>query len=77
MGPQRFIRVVNLSTWPLTGVFSGSEKGDLEAVAVVKIKQLTAELEATDANKFDPVEKIQTGFAHFKNEIYEYVSCTL
>ena len=48
-----------------------SEKDHLGDLAIAKIKQLTAELEVTD--KFDPVEKIQTGFAQFKKEIYEYV----
>ncbi|KAK3041793.1 hypothetical protein RJ639_000309, partial [Escallonia herrerae] len=48
-----------------------SEKGDLEGVAAAKIKQLTAELEATAANKFNPVQRIEAGFAHFKKEKYE------
>jgi carbonic anhydrase len=48
-----------------------SEKGDLEAVAALKIKQLTAELEATADKPFNPVERIKTGFAHFKKEKYE------
>ncbi|KAL1808270.1 carbonic anhydrase 2 isoform X1 [Daucus carota subsp. sativus] len=46
-----------------------SEKGHLNDIAAAKIKELTAELEGTD--KFDPVEKIQNGFAQFKKEIYE------
>ncbi|KAK3017104.1 hypothetical protein RJ639_006954, partial [Escallonia herrerae] len=48
-----------------------SEKADLEGVAAAKIKQLTAELEATAANKFNPVQRIEAGFAHFKKEKYE------
>lgn len=51
--------------------FCVSEKGHLNDIAAAKIKELTAELEGTD--KFDPVEKIQNGFAQFKKEIYEYV----
>ncbi|KAM0001754.1 putative carbonic anhydrase [Helianthus debilis subsp. tardiflorus] len=43
-----------------------SERQDLAAVAAVKVKQLTADLEATTS-----VEKIRTGFAHFKTEKYE------
>ncbi|KAI3818144.1 hypothetical protein L1987_11947 [Smallanthus sonchifolius] len=38
-----------------------SEKGDLQAVAAEKIKQLTAELEAGDAEGFNPVERIRLG----------------
>lgn len=53
-----------------------SEKGELEAVAAAKIKQLTSELEATAAKPFNPVERIQTGFARFKKEKFEYVDCT-
>ncbi|KAM7484234.1 hypothetical protein LguiA_000243 [Lonicera macranthoides] len=48
-----------------------SEKGGLEAVAAAKIKQLTSELEATAAKPFNPVERIQTGFARFKKEKFE------
>lgn len=48
-----------------------SEKSDLEGVAAAKIKQITAELEAAGCNNFDPVEKIKTGFLHFKTEKYE------
>ncbi|CAL5338332.1 unnamed protein product [Camellia sinensis] len=48
-----------------------SEKGDLEPVAAAKIKQITAELEATAAKSFNPVERIKTGFAHFKTEKFE------
>lgn len=44
-----------------------SEKSGLGGVAAAKIKQLTAELEA----EFNPVEKIQAGFTHFKTEKYE------
>lgn len=49
-----------------------SEKNDLEGVAAAKIKQITAELEATAGNKaFDPVERIKTGFKHFKTEKFD------
>lgn len=48
-----------------------SEKSDLEGVAAAKIKQITAELEVAGSKKFDPVEKIKTGFLHFKTEKYE------
>ncbi|MBD4019443.1 hypothetical protein GUI04_10560, partial [Xanthomonas citri pv. citri] len=48
-----------------------SEKGDLQAVAAAKIKQLTKELEAADGNEFNPVERIKDGFARFKKEKYE------
>uniref|UniRef100_A0A5B7AC33 Carbonic anhydrase n=1 Tax=Davidia involucrata TaxID=16924 RepID=A0A5B7AC33_DAVIN len=48
-----------------------SEKGELEVVAAAKIKQLTAELEATAAKEFNPVERIKTGFTHFKKEKFE------
>ncbi|GAB2278107.1 hypothetical protein Dimus_015913 [Dionaea muscipula] len=48
-----------------------SEKGDLEPVAAEKIKQITAELQTTEKPSFDPVERIKSGFTHFKKEIYE------
>ncbi|KAL2559753.1 Beta carbonic anhydrase 2 [Forsythia ovata] len=48
-----------------------SEKGELETVAAAKIRQLTAELEESAGNEFDPVERIRTGFDHFKREKYE------
>ncbi|CAK9182739.1 unnamed protein product [Ilex paraguariensis] len=48
-----------------------SEKGELEVFAAAKINQLTAELEATADKPFNPVEKIKTGFAHFKKEKFE------
>lgn len=49
-----------------------SEKNDLEGVAAAKIKQITAELEATSGNEaFDPVERIKTGFKHFKTEKFD------
>ncbi|CAI9775388.1 unnamed protein product [Fraxinus pennsylvanica] len=47
-------------------------KGELQAVAATKIRQLTAELEESGGKKeFDPVERIRTGFDHFKKEKYE------
>ncbi|KAI5352337.1 hypothetical protein L3X38_005228 [Prunus dulcis] len=45
-----------------------SENADLEGVAAAKIKQITAELES---GGLDPVEKIRTGFLHFKKEKFE------
>lgn len=48
-----------------------SEKGELQAVAAAKIKQLTAELEAAADSGFNPVERIKDGFARFKKEKYE------
>lgn len=48
-----------------------SEKERLEDVAAAKIRQLTAELEATAKKPFDPVDRIKTGFAHFRKEMYE------
>jgi len=53
-----------------------SEKADLSGVAAAKIKQLTAELETATANgstPFNPDERIRTGFAHFKNEKFQWV----
>ncbi|KAK1552352.1 hypothetical protein Q3G72_015181 [Acer saccharum] len=48
-----------------------SMRCDLEGVAAEKIKNLTAELEAADPEKFDPVEKIRAGFTHFKTQKYD------
>lgn len=48
-----------------------SDKNELEGVAAAKIKQLTAELESAAAGKLDPVERVRTGFAHFKAENFE------
>ncbi|XP_011009544.1 PREDICTED: carbonic anhydrase 2-like isoform X2 [Populus euphratica] len=48
-----------------------SEKADLGSVAAAKIKQITAELEAVSSKGFDPVERIKTGFVHFRTEKYE------
>lgn len=56
-------------------VFLGGcrEKGDLKATATSKVEQITAELKTVDGEKpaFDPVERIKTGFIHFKKEKYE------
>lgn len=63
-----------LLLWSLTVVFQlfdCSEKADLEGVAAAKIKQLTAELEKAGSNQFDPVEKLKSGFVHFKTEKFE------
>lgn len=48
-----------------------SDKADLGTVAAAKIKQITAELEKSDSNQFDPVDRIKTGFIHFKKEKFE------
>ncbi|KAL6192823.1 hypothetical protein ACLB2K_033909 [Fragaria x ananassa] len=49
-----------------------SEKPDLKGMAGAKIKQITAELEkAAGSKQLDPVERIQTGFVHFKTEKFE------
>ncbi|OVA07585.1 Carbonic anhydrase [Macleaya cordata] len=49
-----------------------SENANLEAVAAAKIEQITAELQAVDGKVgFDPVERMKTGFIHFKKEKYE------
>ncbi|KAI4314326.1 hypothetical protein L6164_027246 [Bauhinia variegata] len=48
-----------------------SEKADLEGVAAAKIKQITAELNAAGSKPFNPDQRVQTGFAHFKTEKYE------
>nr|XP_048322500.1 carbonic anhydrase, chloroplastic-like isoform X2 [Ziziphus jujuba var. spinosa] len=48
-----------------------SEKEHLEEVAAAKIKQITAELESAGSKHFDPVERIKTGFNHFKTQKYE------
>lgn len=50
------------------------EKSELGDIAAAKIKQITAELEAAGSNQFDPVERIRTGFVHFKKEKLEYVN---
>jgi hypothetical protein len=42
-------------------------------VAAAKIKKLTDELEELDSNKLDAVERIKSGFLHFKTNNYEYV----
>ncbi|KAJ0638181.1 putative carbonic anhydrase [Helianthus annuus] len=48
-----------------------SEKHDLQVVAAEKIKQLTAELEATKSDGFNPVQRIREGFDRFRKEKYE------
>ncbi|XP_050375326.1 carbonic anhydrase 2-like isoform X2 [Argentina anserina] len=48
-----------------------SEKADLGDVAAAKIKQITAELEKAGSDQFDPVEKLKSGFFHFKSEKFE------
>jgi len=49
-----------------------SEKGELKAVAAAKVEQITAELQTeTPDTKFNPVERIKTGYIHFKKEKYD------
>lgn len=50
-----------------------SEKGELAPVAAAKIQEITAELTTADAKKgaFNPVDRVKTGFIHFKREKYE------
>lgn len=51
------------------------EKGDLKTVAATKVEQITAQLQTTDSQPgFDPVDRIKTGYIHFKNEKFESVS---
>ncbi|KAL0705069.1 hypothetical protein Bca4012_071494 [Brassica carinata] len=48
-----------------------TKKSDLGKVAVSKIKKLTVELEELDSNKSsDAVERIKSGFIHFKTHKY-------
>ncbi|KAK4785691.1 hypothetical protein SAY86_002380 [Trapa natans] len=47
-----------------------SEKCELQGVAAAKLKQLTAELQSAVQGS-DPVERIKTGFVHFKTEKFE------
>jgi len=49
-----------------------SEKGELKAAAAAKVEQITAELQTPPSNDaFNPVERIKTGFVHFKKEKYD------
>lgn len=49
-----------------------SEKGELKAAAAAKVEQITAELQTPTSNDgFNPVERIKTGFVHFKKEKYD------
>ncbi|KAF3489840.1 hypothetical protein F2Q69_00054419 [Brassica cretica] len=48
-----------------------TKKSDLGNVAAAKIKQLTSELEELDSSKIDSVERIKSGFNHFKTHNYE------
>ncbi|CAK8537038.1 unnamed protein product [Lathyrus sativus] len=47
------------------------EKAELSSIAAVKIRELTAELEATAAKPFNPDERIRSGFVQFKTEKFE------
>ncbi|KAK7844219.1 carbonic anhydrase [Quercus suber] len=49
-----------------------SEKGELKAAAAAKVEQITAELQTPSSDgTFNPVERIKTGFVHFKKEKYD------
>ncbi|KAG2714528.1 hypothetical protein I3843_03G035200 [Carya illinoinensis] len=50
-----------------------SEKGELKAVAAAKVEQITAELQTptSDGKPFNPIEKIKSGYIHFKNEKFD------
>ncbi|XP_061943578.1 carbonic anhydrase 2-like [Populus nigra] len=51
-----------------------SDKEELKTVAAAKVEQITAELQtasSSDPKAFDPVEKIKSGFIHFKKEKYD------
>uniref|UniRef100_A0A6N2M6N2 Carbonic anhydrase n=1 Tax=Salix viminalis TaxID=40686 RepID=A0A6N2M6N2_SALVM len=51
-----------------------SEKEELKTTAAAKVEQITAELQtasSSDPKAFDPVEKIKSGFIHFKKEKYD------
>ena len=53
--------------------FWGSKKTDLGNVAAEKIKVLTQELKELDSSNNDAVERIKSGFTHFKTEKYLWV----
>ncbi|KAL1223004.1 Beta carbonic anhydrase 3 [Cardamine amara subsp. amara] len=48
-----------------------SKKSNLGNVAAAKIKKFTDELEELDSNKLDAVERIKSGFIHFKKNNFE------
>ncbi|KAF9666400.1 hypothetical protein SADUNF_Sadunf16G0225500 [Salix dunnii] len=51
-----------------------SEKEELKTTAAAKVEQITAELQtasSSDPKAFDPVERIKSGFIHFKKEKYD------
>ncbi|XP_042497246.1 carbonic anhydrase 2-like [Macadamia integrifolia] len=48
-----------------------SVKGDQEPIATTKIDQVTEELQGVDSQSFNLVERMKTGFIHFKKEKYE------
>ncbi|KAM7267463.1 hypothetical protein ACFE04_009629 [Oxalis oulophora] len=49
------------------------ENGELKATAAAKVEQITAELAGAPSGGagFDPVERIKTGYIHFKKEKYD------
>ena len=47
-----------------------SKKTDLGNVAAEKIKELTQELKELDSSNSDAVERIKSGFTHFKTQKY-------
>ncbi|KAG6573742.1 Beta carbonic anhydrase 3, partial [Cucurbita argyrosperma subsp. sororia] len=50
-----------------------SEKAEFQETAAAKIRQITAELVAITAGSthFDPVDRIRTGFTHFKKSKFD------
>ncbi|KAL6960600.1 carbonic anhydrase [Sarracenia purpurea var. burkii] len=67
----------NMSTKSYEDAIAGlnkllSDKGELAPVAAGKIEQIKSELQTADSKPgFDPVERIKSGFIHFKREKYE------
>ncbi|KAJ6301994.1 hypothetical protein OIU77_016156 [Salix suchowensis] len=58
----------------INGSGKKNEKEELKTTAAAKVEQITAELQtasSADPKAFDPVEKIKTGFIHFKKEKYD------
>lgn len=56
-------------------LYTNREKGELEATAAAKVEQITAQMGTTLSADTIPsseyVERIKTGFIHFKREKYE------
>lgn len=60
-------------TFSVSFLFIFREKAELGDIAAVKIKELTAELEANGSKPFNPDERIRSGFVSFKTEKFLYV----